>query len=290
LFLNHILDEYKEVDDSEKDRILNDFIGCLWNSKCFFRKYKRYYTYDIREEILDGRRDLIELFNKYTRIEYNVCQSYILKNLSSVDYIRIHINNMYGLLFDKDVYYDEEYYKLLKTPKNEYFKVVKYKKEHGNVDNISIKKIKINIDSAFKKAEIIKQKSIDKKHNIKFEWYKNLINSSVRSIFNNYISVEEYENKYGWDLDIIVDGWHEDNYIISYFCKSLTGYMRNYIRKIKTGKYRHCVNCGLLISPTNNKMKYCQQCAREAELEKYRRYNIKRKYKNLPPIENPPNP
>ena len=46
--------------------------------------------------------------------------------------------------------------------------------------------------------------------------------------------------------------------------------------KIKT---THCVNCGKLIkikSKFDSSTKYCDSCAREMELEKYKRYNEKR--------------
>ena len=68
--------------------------------------------------------------------------------------------------------------------------------------------------------------------------------------------IEEYEKKYGWDANVIVDGWSEDNYIIKYFCKSLTGYMRNYIRDSKI-KPKDCLICGENIPNRNT---YCNDC------------------------------
>lgn len=262
MFLNQILEEYKEADN--KDVILNRFLDNLWHSKFTLHKYKKYYKYEINEQLLDNRIDLIELFNKYKTIEFTVCRSFYKNQiLKPIDYIRIHINNMYGYLVDKDVYYNKYYYDLLLKPKKEYYKITKIMKSNGNLDSIDYQEVKNNIEQALSEAEIFKEQSIAKKYNIKFSQYKKLINTYIKRIFDNYIPIEEYEKKHGWDANITVDGWSEDNYIIKYFCKSLTGYMRNYIKDLNSGKYIECVNCGELIIPTNNRQKYCKSCWKE---------------------------
>lgn len=58
--------------------------------------------------------------------------------------------------------------------------------------------------------------------------------------------------------------------MIKYFCKSLTGYMRNYISKLYSGKYIQCAKCTKLIKPTNNRQKYCKECARQVKLDQTR--------------------
>lgn len=259
MFLNQLLEEYKESED--KQRILDYFITQLWSSKYVFKKYKKYYKYKIHEDLLDNRQDLIDLFNKYSEIEYIVCKSFYKdKKLKPIDYIRVHINNMYGYLVDKDVYYKKKYYDLLLTPKKEYFRIIKIKKEKGNLNKVDYNEVKQNIEDNLQKAELIKSECIDKKHNIKFKDYKEIINSFIEKIFNNYISAEDYEKEKGWKVKVIVDGWSEDNYVIKYFCKSLTGYMRNYIRKLNSGKYIQCTECNKLIKPTNNRQIYCKEC------------------------------
>lgn len=45
----------------------------------------------------------------------------------------------------------------------------------------------------------------------------------------------------------------------------------------KGDKDKYCENCGLLIVKINNKTKYCSECKREKELEKYKKYNKRRK-------------
>lgn len=261
MFLNEILDEYRDSDEVRKKEILNNFLELLWKSKCKYKKYKKYSTYKVNEKALNYRKDLINLFNKFNKLEYTVCKSYYNKKLDFIDYIRIHINNIYGYLFDEDVYYAKEYYNLLFTPKKEYFKTINLIKNNCDFD---INDVKNNIENAIKKAEEIKQKSINKKIKMKWNDYKKLVNSFIEKIFNNYMTIEEYEEKYGWDIRIDIDGWSEDNYIIKYFCKSLTGYFRNYIREFRGFKYNdkiiHCIQCGTPIKQTSNRRKYCSSC------------------------------
>lgn len=100
---------------------------------------------------------------------------------------------------------------------------------------------------------------------------------------------EEYEKEHGWDFKISVDGWSEDNYIVKYFCKSLTGYMKNYINKIngisRYKKYIECEVCGVLTEIKSNRTKYCRGCAREIEKEngkiRFRKWYNKQKSNDL---------
>jgi hypothetical protein len=265
MFLNQILDEYKESDDKQK--ILNEFLDLLWNSKITYKKYKKYHTYKIYNNLLDNRIDLIDLFNEYKSIEYIVCKSkYDKNNMKPIDYIRLHINNMYGYLFDDRVYYNKQYYNLLLTPKREYFRIIKLCKENGSIQEIKYEDVKNNIENAFKQVETIKSESINKKYKMKWKNYQLIINSYIVKIFENYISVEDYENKNGWDNRVNIDGWSEDNYIIKYFCKSLTGYMRNYIKQSKRSKDKQCIKCGKKI-PIGTRRKYCEKCAGEIQFE-----------------------
>ena len=289
MFLNEILDEYRDSDEVRKKEILNNFFELLWKSKCKYKKYKKYSTYKVNEKALNYREDLINLFNKFNKLEYTVCKSYYNKKLDFIDYIRIHINNIYGYLFDEDVYYAKEYYNLLFTPKKEYFKTINLIKNNCDFD---INDVKNNIENAIKKAEEIKQKSINKKIKMKWSDYKKLVNSFIEKIFNNYMTIEEYEEKYGWDIRIDIDGWSEDNYIIKYFCKSLTGYFRNYIREFRGFKYNdkiiHCTQCGMPIKQTSNRRKYCSSCWKKRHQELKNKWK-REKWNKGRSLENPAN-
>ena len=289
MFLNEILDEYRDSDEVRKKEILNNFLELLWKSKCKYKKYRKYSTYKVNEKALNYREDLINLFNKFNKLEYTVCKSYYNKKLDFIDYIRIHINNIYGYLFDEDVYYAKEYYNLLFTPKKEYFKTINLIKNNRDFD---INDVKNNIENAIKKAEEIKQKSINKKIKMKWSDYKKLVNSFIEKIFNNYMTIEEYEEKYGWDIRINIDGWSEDNYIIKYFCKSLTGYFRNYIREFRGFKYNdkiiHCIQCGIPIKQTSNRRQYCSSCWKKRHQELKNKWK-REKWNKGRSLENPAN-
>jgi hypothetical protein len=163
---------------------------------------------------------------------------------------------MYGLLVDKDVYLPKEYYQLLLTPKREYYNTIELIK---NGKNVSCEEINNKIQFSLMEAEQIKNEAQNKKINMKWYDYKNLISAYIERIFNNYIPVHEYEEKHGWEMKVNVDGWSENNYLIKYFCKSLTGYMRNYIKSLNKEE-KKCKNCGTKINPSSNRQKYCDVC------------------------------
>lgn len=259
-YLNELLDKYQSHDKNKQERCIKVFINKLWGSKCNIEVYSRYYIYEIEKKLLGHRQDLYDLFKRYNNIEYKVCKSYYDSSLlESIDFIRIHINNMYTYLFNKEVYLNKKYYRLLKTPHTEYFKAIKCKDK----SSLNLKLIESTIQQALKDADLVKKKSANKKFYLSWNSYQKLINGYIERIFSNYKSLEEYERDRDWNIDVMIDGWNEDNFIIGYFCKSLSGYMRNYINKLKSGEYIQCSVCEELIKPTNNRQKFCPTCWKE---------------------------
>ena len=59
----------------------------------------------------------------------------------------------------------------------------------------------------------------------------------------------------------------EDNFYISYICRSLEGEMLKWqkeyyeVSRNKGVKYKRCKECGKLIERTSNKKMYCDECA-----------------------------
>jgi predicted nucleic acid-binding Zn ribbon protein len=258
--LSELLEEYKELtDEKQKQELIKTFQNKLWNSKYTHKTSKKYYKFKINETLLNNRSDLIEIFNKHKIIEYTVCKSFYKKILSPIDYIRIHINNMFGYLVDKNIYLPKEYYQLLLTPKNEYFHVIEMLKSGEQVD---CNELKYRINFALTEAEEIKSQVMQNKIELRWSEYKKLINIYIERLFNNYIPPHEYENEHGWEFITNIDSWNENNYIVKYFCKSLTGYLRNYIRdsKPKEVKKKSCVVCGTEINSKSNRKKYCDEC------------------------------
>jgi hypothetical protein len=259
MLLVELLDDYKETTDKqERKDLLNEFIYELWHSRCEYRKLNKSFKINIKE---DGIYN--DDFLKYKEITYKIFKSrYINDDLSSIDYIRIAINNSYAYLFDSEVYYKKEYYKLLTTPSVEYNKLYKNK--------VTLEESIKNINEALEKAEQIKRQSINKKIELKWNEYKKLINFYITKCFDNYISVDEYEEKNGWNDD---NGFYnEDNYVIGYFIRSIRGYLLNYYNQKKERKrwktYIECCNCGKEIEKKSNRTKYCNDCAREMNIKK----------------------
>ncbi|MDI3312090.1 MAG: hypothetical protein QJR05_11790, partial [Thermoanaerobacterium sp.] len=285
-YLDQLLEEYVESkDDKVREEIYKKFFDRLWGSKYCLAKYKKKYQFKINKKTLNYREDLIELFNKYQIIEFDyVKSSYYNKSISSIDAIRISINNLYAIYFDKDVYYDKEYYKLLKVPKNEYYKTINNLK---NGNEVNFNDIRNKIDASLKQAEIIKEKSINRKLDLKWNEYKKLINEFLKRIFNNFTPIYQYEQERGWELKVSIDGWDDDHFAVRYICKSLSGYLKDYKRSVlgfkKTDKLKSCEVCGKIIKQTSNAKKYCENCKSIKIKERHKKYNAKRKtiHRNL---------
>lgn len=235
-FVSDLLEEYKLSFNKEHEEcLLQDFKNELWNSKFNNYKYKKRIHYQVKEELL-GNQQLIDLFNKYNDIKYSVEKSYHKNRnkISSIDYIRIHINNLYSKLFDKDTYLPKEYYECLFIARNLYFKTIKLSKQEQKALNIN--SLEDDIINSLKLAEEIKNIHIrEQKCELSFGKYKKLINGYIDSLFENYIIFDEYKEKNGWDYSKIATTivFGEENYTIRYFNKSISGYLRNYFRKEK---------------------------------------------------------
>jgi hypothetical protein len=257
--LDEILEEYKDTGDKE---YIDEFMGMLWESKYKFKKYKKSYTFEVDKERLHNREDLIELFEKHNEIEFKFCKSFYKKRLEYIDYIRIHVNNMYGFLVDKELYLPKEYYHLLLSPKREYYNTVE---SLSNGEVVNYEEVKSKIETSINEAENLKKETLKKKLDIKWKDYKKLIHNYIERIFNNYKPPHEYEQEHGWQMAVYVDGWSENNYVVKYFCKSLTGYLRNYVKsqQPKENKKKFCVNCNLEIFSKGNRKKYCESCAKK---------------------------
>lgn len=274
--LSEMLYYYELGDENEKETILKEFKKMLWGSKCKFKKYKRKYNYTVDKDLIKDRK-LIDIFTSHESIEYMVAKGKYKSKLNSIDYIRVKVNNLYGYYCDRDTYYKSEYYKCITVPKNEYIKLVR---KIIAEESINIVDIKYKIERSLDEAEMYRKQSTSNKLNITWNDHKNIINGFIEKIFENYKPLEEVEDD-SWEIDsVIIDGWNEDNYIISYFSKSLSGYYKNYVRKAagisKYKEYIYCEACGKLTEKTSNRTKYCHICAKEKKLEKYIRYNKKR--------------
>lgn len=262
--LNELLEDYQEFNE---DEALEEFTKLLWSSKYGLRTYKKYYSFTIQESALNNNEELVKVFEPYQNIELKYAKSYYNEKMSSIDMIRIHINNMFMYLTDKEVYLSSDYYKQMKIPKQKYYDTIKDIKDKKD---INIEELRLEIEQSVEKASILKEERIKSKINLSFKEYKEVINNYIIRLFNNYKTPEQYENEFGWELNVLNDAWHEDNYIVKYFCKSLTGYMMNYIRD-NSHRKKQCKSCCIILS-NRNRSGYCKNCYQE-----YRKKYIKRK-------------
>ena len=198
--------------------------------------------------------------------------------------IRQKINNLYTRYFDEEVILNKDYMNLLKTPYNLYYRWIKG--AEMNADELT----NIIDDSIYRAAEL---KAMYQKQKMKLSWedYKKVIEEKLKKIFDNCELIEDYEidnltNKYIYELA------SEDNFYISYFCKYLENEIKQYQKEYyglksysttkQHKKHKRCKECGKLIEIKSKKdysTKYCGGCKHKKDLEKYARYNAKRKSK-----------
>ena len=180
------------------------------------------------------------------------------KQKNYVDLIRQKINNIYSTMCDGSVCVNKEYMDLIKTPKQLY-----YRWQSGK-DEFEAEELLYRLQDCINNAEEVKKYHAKTKLKISWSDYKKIIAGFLQKIFDNYIPLDEYEDKGKIVLDI--DIWTEDNFIISYFCKSLSGYMKDYqkqyygIKKIRNMKLQRCECGGLFIQNKYNARKRCNLC------------------------------
>lgn len=281
-YLYEIIENYKETTSSEeKDELFIEFCSALWQSKNKRRIYVKTIKFKVRDDLLNT--NVGKIFDAWSIIEYNGYKAMSIDN-SWYDLIRQKINNLYTRYFDADIILNKQYMDLLKTPKNLYYRWTKgYDVDIDNLENI--------IDKAISDAQVVKESYQKQKMQLSWNEYKNLIEKLLRKIFDNCITINEYEKKHGVLNYLLFNEFStEDNFYIKYICKSLDSHMRNYqkqyyeLKRGRNKRYKRCKECGDLIEITNKKdfsTKYCKKCKTQKNLEKYARYNAKRKEKRF---------
>lgn len=188
--------------------------------------------------------------------------------------IRQKINNIYTRYFDKEVVLGREYMDLLKTPKRLYYQWL----AGIEMDAETVTEI---IDDAMDNAKKARIRLQNEKMSLSWSDYKQIIEVFLRRCFDNCKLICEYEDK--TTLKTILDFLTEDHFYVGYICKYLDReiipYQKKYYGVRQHKKYARCKQCGSLIEKTGNKRLYCDECAKEKELERYKKYNKKRNHK-----------
>lgn len=270
-FLYEVIEDYKEAENNEvKDEIFNSFCSSLWASDNKRRTYIKTIHFKVRKDLLDT--ELGRVFDTWSGIEYRYYKS-MTKDENWCAIIRQKINNIYTRYFDKEVILNKEYMDLLKKPKLMYFDWLSGTEMDANtVTDI--------IDNAIDESEKLKQRFQMEKMTLSWNEYKKVVEGFLRRCFDNCKLIEEYENK----TQIInnYDFITEDNFYVKYINRSLNAYFQNYqkdyysVKRGHNNKYSRCKRCGGIIEKTGNKRLYCDNCRKQNDLERYKKYNKKR--------------
>ena len=276
-YLYEIIDDYKNANNTEeKDEIFNSFCSSVWGNKNKRRIYIRQIKFKVRDDLLGS--EIGQIFNAWSEVEYTGYKA-MSGDTDWCSLIRQKINNLYTRYFDEEVILKKDYMSLLKTPYNLYYRWIKG--IEMNADELT----EIIDSSIYKAAEL---KAVYQKQKMKLSWseYKKVIEEFLKRAFDNCKLIEDYENecltnKYIYNFAT------EDNFYISYICKSLECEMLKWQKKYyglqrgRNKQYKRCKECGALIENTGNKRMYCKECADKKERDRKRKIaNKYRKYKN----------
>ena len=153
---------------------------------------------------------------------------------------------------------------LLHMPKKLYFRWEKNQNDCENVDDLSK-----TLKESLAQAEELKNHYSKQKMNLTWKQFKPVVEKYIRRAFENYIPLDEYENKNEFVLD--TDLWTEDNFAIRYLCRCLQQNIKH-LQKQYYGltsfnnrdkrKYRRCIDCGELfwVKNKDNQTVRCAEC------------------------------
>lgn len=272
LFLYEIIEDYKEAKtEEEKNEIFNSFCSSIWSSDNKRRIYKKSVRFNVRKDLL--QTELGQVFDTWSDIEYTYYKS-MTKDENWRFIIRQKVNNIYTRYFDKEVILGKEYMSLLKVPKKLYYQWISgIDMETATVTGI--------IDDAIDNAGKVKLRLQKEKMSLSWNEYKKFVEDFLMRCFDNCRLIGEYEDntKINTRLDFLT----EDHFYVSYICRTLEGYFKNYqkeyygVRRGHGNIYSRCKQCGSIIEKTGNKRMYCNKCA--IEKERKRKREIAHKYR-----------
>lgn len=277
-YLYEIIDDYKNAKSTEEqDKIFNSFCSSVWSNKNKRRVYNRQIKFKVRNDLIDT--EIGQIFNVWSEVSY-VGYKAMTNDTDWCSLIRQKINNLYTRYFDKEVILNRDYMNLLKTPYNLYYRWIK------GIE-INVEELTSSIEDSIYKASELKVVYQKQKMDLTWDEYKKVIEKFLKKAFNNCKLIEDYENE-NLTNKFIYNFTTEDNFYISYICKTLEGEMlkwqKEYYKVRDHKKYKRCKECGALIEITNKNdfsTKYCKDCKTQKDLEKYKKYNAKRKTKKF---------
>ncbi len=276
-YLYEVLDDYKTSEN--QDEIFRCFIDKIWHSSNTRQIYTKYIRFTMLPEIVNT--DVGQVFYNYVNIPY-IASKTMTSNTDYISLIRQKINNIYNNYCEPRLCTRKDYMELLHMPKITYYRWEKYHDE-DDIDDLA-NRIKENLN----KAQELKNQYSKQKMKLTWKQFKPFVEEYLRRGFNNYISLDEFENKTKFVLD--TDLWTEDNFAIRYLCRCLQNGIKDYQKKYyglyRKGKrsklkIKRCIDCGELfwVKNKDNQTVRCAEC-----WEKHQRYirslQNKRYYQN----------
>lgn len=266
-YLYEIIDDYKHSNsDEEKSDIFKSFCSSIWSCDNKRRVYTKTIRFSVRKDLLET--DVGQVFDIWSEVEYKGYKS-MSKETDWCSLIRQKVNNLYTRYFDKEIILKRDYMSLLNTPKRLYYQWI----DGIEMDTDELTTI---IDDAIDDAEKLRIKYQKQKMELSWNDYKKVIEGFLQRCFDNCKLIEDYESKTKLNM---FDFMNEDNFYISYFCKSLEGEMikwqKQYYGVRDHKKYKRCKRCGNLIENTGNKKMYCSKCLSNNERERKRKIAYK---------------
>lgn len=271
-YLYEVLDDYKTSEN--QDEIFRCFIDKIWHSSNTRQIYTKYIRFTMLPEIVDT--DVGQVFYNYVNIPY-IASKTMTRNTDYISLIRQKINNIYNNYCEPRLCTRKDYMELLHMPKTTYYRWEKYHDEN-DIDDLA-NRIKENLN----KAQELKNQYSKQKMKLTWKQFKPFVEEYLRRGFNNYISLDEFENKEQFVLD--TDLWTEDNFVIRYLCRCLQNGIKDYQKKYyglyRKGKrsklkIKRCIDCGELfwVKNKDNQTVRCAECQHKRDKE-----NQNRRYK-----------
>lgn len=269
-YLYEIIEDYKMADKAECTEIFSAFCSQIWSCDNKRRVYTKSIKYSVKKSLLNS--DLGKIFDTWSNIEYKYYKA-MTKEEDWSSLIRQKINNIYTQYFDSRVILNKEYMDLLKTPKTLYYEWI------AGTD-MEPSQVTEQIDIALNNALEVKEKLIKEKMALSWIEYKKIIESFLLKCFNNCIPINEYESPQ--NIVNHLNFLTEDHYYVAYLCKCFDGEMKKWQKRYyglpqsSRKGYKRCKSCGNLIIKSGNKKMYCDNCKRNNDLSRFKKYNKKR--------------
>ncbi len=281
VYMYEILEDYQLAGtDAEREEIFSSFCQMIWENPNQRTITDKPLTFHIQPDLLATETG--QIFSAYTSISRTVCLSHTNdKDFASL--IRQKINNIYTRYFDGNICRNKDYLDLLRVPKKLYFQWLSASRKKDGSWNMSPQELSRTLENAMAQAQLLKEARKRETMNVSWNEFQQTAEHYFRRLFEHYKPLDEFQDSQ--NLMIYASGWMEDNFCVSYFCRGLDGYFRNYQKKyyglynINSRRgitYGRCACGRLFLQNKQRNRRLCDNCRKESRRQSYSRYNQKR--------------